>query len=201
MVTVSGDWGLGSIIVLKSSAVSALPYFLCLGRITPPTQCLALGTFLLKRWLCLQVCFGLFLIHFLIVFPLFYSNKGSWRSQGYDCSEESLVWSYEPTAPPLWKEERRMLHRGLSVPRLLERSPQSTVGTTGQVYHHSWNAPWPWYKEKVSGLHQDQITLQFVFLRRVLSSGTLGHPSSLTRLLCAWDSPGKNIGVGCHFLL
>ena len=22
-----------------------------------------------------------------------------------------------------------------------------------------------------------------------------------TRLLCPWDSPGKNIGVGCHFLL
>ena len=23
----------------------------------------------------------------------------------------------------------------------------------------------------------------------------------LTRLLCPWDSPGKNTGVGCHFLL
>ena len=23
----------------------------------------------------------------------------------------------------------------------------------------------------------------------------------LTRLLCPWDSPGKNAGVGCHFLL
>ena len=28
------------------------------------------------------------------------------------------------------------------------------------------------------------------------------RPSGLwpTRLLCPWDSPGKNIGVGCHFL-
>ena len=24
---------------------------------------------------------------------------------------------------------------------------------------------------------------------------------SLTRLLCLWDFPGKNAGVGCHFLL
>ena len=24
---------------------------------------------------------------------------------------------------------------------------------------------------------------------------------NLTRLLCPWDSPGKNTGVGCHFLL
>ena len=22
-----------------------------------------------------------------------------------------------------------------------------------------------------------------------------------TRLLCPWDSPGRNTGVGCHFLL
>ena len=32
---------------------------------------------------------------------------------------------------------------------------------------------------------------------------TLFNPIALqsTRLLCPWDSPGKNIGVGCHFLL
>ena len=40
---------------------------------------------------------------------------------------------------------------------------------------------------------------------------TLSHASILdwrsvshmvpTRLLCPWDSPGKNTGVGCHFLL
>ena len=26
-------------------------------------------------------------------------------------------------------------------------------------------------------------------------------PRSPTRLLCPWDFPGKNTGVGCHFLL
>ena len=26
------------------------------------------------------------------------------------------------------------------------------------------------------------------------------HRQQPTRLLCPWDSPGKNIGVGCHFL-
>ena len=29
--------------------------------------------------------------------------------------------------------------------------------------------------------------------------GRKGRPP--TRLLCPWDSPGKNTGVGCHFLL
>ena len=27
------------------------------------------------------------------------------------------------------------------------------------------------------------------------------HRGQPTRLCCPWDSPGKNIGVGCHFLL
>ena len=27
------------------------------------------------------------------------------------------------------------------------------------------------------------------------------HGLQLTRLLCPWNSPGKNTGVGCHFLL
>ena len=27
------------------------------------------------------------------------------------------------------------------------------------------------------------------------------HRQKPTRLLCSWDSPGKNTGVGCHFLL
>ena len=27
------------------------------------------------------------------------------------------------------------------------------------------------------------------------------HGLKLTRILCPWDFPGKNVGVGCHFLL
>ena len=30
---------------------------------------------------------------------------------------------------------------------------------------------------------------------------TLCNPIDPTMLLCPWDSPGKNTGVGCHFLL
>ena len=30
---------------------------------------------------------------------------------------------------------------------------------------------------------------------------TLCNPTQPTRLLCPWDSPGKNTGVGCHSLL
>ena len=30
---------------------------------------------------------------------------------------------------------------------------------------------------------------------------TLCDPMGITRLLCPWDFPGRNTGVGCHFLL
>ena len=35
----------------------------------------------------------------------------------------------------------------------------------------------------------------------VMSDSVQPHRRQPTRLLCPWDSPGKNTGVGCHFLL
>ena len=37
--------------------------------------------------------------------------------------------------------------------------------------------------------------------RSVVSSSLRPHGLQPTRLFCAWDSLGKNTGVGCHFLL
>ena len=37
--------------------------------------------------------------------------------------------------------------------------------------------------------------------RSVMSDSVRPHRRQPTRLLCPWDSPGKNTGVGCHFLL
>ena len=35
----------------------------------------------------------------------------------------------------------------------------------------------------------------------VVSDSVRPHRQQPTRLLCPWDSPGKNTGMGCHFLL
>ena len=35
----------------------------------------------------------------------------------------------------------------------------------------------------------------------VVSNSVQPHRWQPTRLLCPWDSPGKNTGVGCHFLV
>ena len=41
----------------------------------------------------------------------------------------------------------------------------------------------------------------FFFSRLVVSDCLQPHGLYSTRLPCPWDFPGKNTGVGCHFLL
>ena len=41
----------------------------------------------------------------------------------------------------------------------------------------------------------------FVFSCSVVSDSLQPHGLQPTRLLCPWDFPHKNTGVGCHFLL
>ena len=40
-----------------------------------------------------------------------------------------------------------------------------------------------------------------VYVCAVVSNSLRPHGLWPTRLLCPWDFPGKNTGVGCHFLL
>ena len=54
----------------------------------------------------------------------------------------------------------------------------------------AWRSPWT---EEPGGL---QSKAKVKSLSRVRLFGLLS-----TRLLCPWDFPGNNIGVGCHFLL
>ena len=59
-----------------------------------------------------------------------------------------------------------------------------------------------WFPLRWTGL----ISLQWTSAaaaKSLQSCPTLCDPidSSPPRLLCPWDSPGKNTGVGCHFLL
>ena len=57
------------------------------------------------------------------------------------------------------------------------------------------------------GYSPSWILISLGFLRLLLLSYSVvsdtlqPHRRQPTRLLCPWDSPGKNTGVGCHFLL
>ena len=45
------------------------------------------------------------------------------------------------------------------------------------------------------------LLLLLLLSRSVVSDSMWPHRRQPTRLPCPWDSPGKNTGVGCHFLL
>ena len=48
---------------------------------------------------------------------------------------------------------------------------------------------------------QNTCIIHLVLLSRLLANSVQPHRWQPTRLPRPWDSPGKNIGVGCHFLL
>ena len=52
-------------------------------------------------------------------------------------------------------------------------------------------------------VHSAVFTTSLLLLLLLLShfSRVRPHRQQPTRLPCPWDSPGKNTGVGCHFLL
>ena len=45
------------------------------------------------------------------------------------------------------------------------------------------------------------LLLLLLQVASVMSDSVRPHRQQPTRLPCPWDSPGKNTGVGCHFLL
>ena len=61
-----------------------------------------------------------------------------------------------------------------------------------------YGAPENWKKSLVDLMG---MTLQWSESHSVMSNSLLPHGLWPTRLLCPWDSPGKNTRVGCHVLL
>ena len=54
------------------------------------------------------------------------------------------------------------------------------------------------WEGKING---SQLLWQWKWSHSVMSDSSLPHGLQPTRLLHAWDFPGKSTGVGCHFLL
>ena len=63
-----------------------------------------------------------------------------------------------------------------------------------------WDRKWDFSEYNFLQLGCVAIIFILLFLWVVSESLQL-HGLTPVRLLCPWDSPGKNAGVGCHFLL
>ena len=57
-----------------------------------------------------------------------------------------------------------------------------------------WRIPWTKEPGRLQSMGSKELTEH-------LSTQEQEYGQSPTRLLCPWDFPGKNNGVGCHFLL
>ena len=96
--------------------------------------------------------------------------------------KEQSKLSSSSTTPTVSKQTSDHLKKGLWV----NLSP-----------HKEATAPGP-----APSLKKDRSSEQLLlFSRSFMSDSSRPHGLYLTRLLCPWDSPGKNTGVGCHFLL
>ena len=76
--------------------------------------------------------------------------------------------------------------------------------------HKSHNVGWPedsnlgslgWAWETCILAHVCVCACVCPHVRSVVSDSLQPHGLQSARLLCPWDSPGKNPGVGCHCLL
>ena len=82
---------------------------------------------------------------------------------------------------------------------ILQRAPSGSSELT-----HLLSTPTLPVGQNISGLHNQYLcfTLMFWLCACSVTFDSM-RPYELqpTRLLCPWDSPGKNTGVGCHCLL
>ena len=104
----------------------------------------------------------------------------------------------------LWRKSRPMGEGEGAKPAACARSACSLVPCVGAsllscLPLSEEESPWAW--SGVLGIK----ALAGVFLgmraKSLQPRLTLCDPMDCTRLLCPWDSPGKNTGVGCHALL
>ena len=75
----------------------------------------------------------------------------------------------------------------------------------------SWRIPWREEPGKLQSMGSQESDMtehvhrarnrSVQFSRSVVSDSLRSYGLQPTRLLCPWDSPGKNTGVGCHALL
>ena len=130
-------------------------------------------------------------------------NPRLWCGKGFSIPKEAPP---EPLCFPLPGSsslQRCSSPSQLEGPRGFGKTACSTVASLARHF----DQPWGKGAQQCPALG-GQLTLPFsppslllLFSGQVMSDSWWPHGLQPTRLLCPWDSPGKNTGVGCHSLL
>ena len=80
--------------------------------------------------------------------------------------------------------------------------PRQYSGLENSMDRGAWQATIHGAANSQPQLSDFQLAMKMVCVRHSVMFDSLGpHEPWPTRLLCPWDSPSKNIAVGCHSLL
>ena len=130
-----------------------------------------------------------------------------WKPTYYACSMLSCfsgvwlfatLWTIAHQAPLSVGFSRQEYWRGLPCP------PPGVEEAGGFFTRTTWQAPYLlWVKINIRSFWKWKIKLECCCccITSVVSYSVQPHRWQPTRLPHPWDSPGKNTGVGCHFLL
>ena len=74
---------------------------------------------------------------------------------------------------------------------------------TKEKQSHRWRKQTYGYQWEIRGGINWEIGIDMytLYVHSVMSDSLQPHGLQPTWLLCSWNFPGKNVGVGCHFLL
>ena len=124
--------------------------------------------------------------------------------------EASLLWLHlrpvgNHRAPPVWPGVKTCYQKctGLTSGNLAS-NPNSATFRLQEFWQLTFPAS---RRSHLTGMiismrsMEHNVNVKLLFSCSVLSDSLRPHGLWPSRLLCPWDSPGKNIGVGCHFLL
>ena len=109
--------------------------------------------------------------------------------------------AFSKSCPSSWRCHLTISSSVVPFSSCLSIFPSIRVFSRESVLHIRWSEFWS-FSFRISPSNEYSGLISFTMDKLDQSCQTLRpHRQQPTRLLCPWDSPGKNTGVGCHFLL
>ena len=115
-------------------------------------------------------------------------------------SDSATSWTLPRQAPLSMEFSRQEYWSGLTFPSPMHESEEWKWRM--ERIHSSGDPPNPGIEPGSPVLQADSLWSESLLLSCFSRVWLCATPeTAATRLPCPWDSPGKNTGVGCHFLL
>ena len=122
------------------------------------------------------------------------------RRPGFDSWVGKIPWRREWQLTPVFLPGKSHGQGSLAGYNPWSSKELDTFKWSTNTFTSTWDAEWTeWIKKKKNRAWR--IFSKSLQVASVVSDSVRPHRRQPTRLCHPWDSPGKNPGVGCHFLL